>query len=113
MHSASDHFGSKAGPMASPGPAAYDAAKASMAHYMNSLSSCLLPLPQLNTLSHGMRLQRTGSGINVRANDSEAYDKVVGRNPPGHLATPDETFRVAVFVSSPTGSFSGRCKSVC
>jgi NAD(P)-dependent dehydrogenase (short-subunit alcohol dehydrogenase family) len=104
-HGAITYIGSKAGSIAAPNSAAYGAGKAAMAHYMKSLATRLLPKVRVNTVSPGDTLVEGGLWSKVRDQDSEAFAKVLARNPMNRLATAQEVARVVAFVSSPAASF--------
>lgn len=104
-HAAITYIGSKAGSLAAPLSAAYGASKAAMAHYMKSLSARLLPGVRVNTVSPGDTLADHGVWDRARSQEPAVYERVVGRNPMGRLATPDEIAKVVAFISSPAASF--------
>lgn len=104
-HAALTYIGSKAGALAGPGPGAYGAAKAAMAHYMKSLATRLLPAVRVNTVSPGDTLAEGGLWDSVRQQQPEQFAKVLARNPMQRLASPEEIARVVAFISSPAASF--------
>ncbi len=108
-HGALTYIASKAASFPIPDFAAYGAIKASMIHYMKSLSRKAAKKIRVNVVSPGDTLFPGGFWDNIRKNNPEIYNNVVESNPMGRLCTPAEVASVVVFLSSPVARYVSGC----
>ena len=96
------NIGSLSGHRASPGTAAYGAAKAGLANLTQSLAMEWAPKVRVNSITVGY-LETEQSTLFY--GDTDAQDAVARTIPMGRLVRPDDVARVCLFLATPEASF--------
>lgn len=88
------------------GPA-YGAFKAALVHYAHGQAMKLAPMGiRANTVSPGNTYFEGGIWQNIEQNNKALFDEVMGMNPMGRMASPQEIAQGVVFLASPASSFT-------
>lgn len=88
------------------GPGPYGAVKAALLHYVSSQARALAPkLIRANTVSPSSVYFEGGVWHQVQQKAPQRYEEMLGRNPMGRMATPEEVANAVVFLASPAASF--------
>jgi NAD(P)-dependent dehydrogenase (short-subunit alcohol dehydrogenase family) len=96
------NIGSLSGHRASPGTAAYGAAKAGLANLTRSLAMEWAPKVRVNSITVGYLETEQST---VFYGDGDAQDAVARTVPMGRLVQPDDVARVCLFLATPEASF--------
>jgi 3-oxoacyl-[acyl-carrier protein] reductase len=84
----------------------YAAVKAALLPYIKGLARNLAPKNiRANIVSPGNVFFEGGVWDNVRLNNPEMFQQMLGRNPTGRMGTPEEVANAVVFLASPRASF--------
>ena len=100
------YIGSIASSVATTNMPSYGAIKASLNHYMKSLSKRLiLKQIRVNVVSPGDTFIENGFWDKIKTSRPQMYQQSIARNLRGSLGTAEEVANVVTFISSPLASF--------
>ena len=89
------------------GPTAYGAMKAALIHYAKGVARAHAAKPiRANVISPGTVYFDDGFWGRVKSQAPAMFEAVMGRNPTGRMATPEEIAAATVFLASPRSGFT-------
>jgi 3-oxoacyl-[acyl-carrier protein] reductase len=89
------------------GPSAYGAMKSALIHYAKGLARAnAAKRVRANVVSPGTVFFEDGAWGRVKAQMPALFETMIGRNPTGRMATPEEVAAATVFLASPLSAFT-------